>query len=798
MKRQPDPVLTLRPLTFSLLALFAQIAAAENASLLGAVTVKENKSIAEKIMAPTTSEGMTRQQIAETVNVVNTEDSFKYLPDVLVRKRFIGDTDAPISSRTTGINASARSLVYADGTLLTPLINNNNGNGSPRWFMVAPEEIERIDVLYGPFSAAYPGNSYGLVANIATRMPSKLEGSVKFTNAWQNFSQSGTQDTYPSQQLSASIGNRIGDFSFWFSANHLDSHSQPITYATVSQSATRGGTTAVVGNYNDRNRTGDAIQVLGGGNLTHTVQDNAKIKVAYDFTPTLQGAYTFGLWQNKAELTAQSYLANAATGAQYWGGTSGTANIGGYSYNASTLAAAFAPGSRDMEHHMHSLSLRDKSSGVFSWDLGLSRYDYNTHRERSGLTGAQGSGAGAITYPTYAAIAGGGGAGRILDMQGTGWTTVDASGTWRPNGPQGEHIVSFGAHYDRYKMVAPTYNTDNWASGGNGTLFSDARGKSTTQALWLQDVWRFAPALKATLGGRYEWWRAYDGANAVANTSRAGWPLTAIAQPGQEKTTFSPKASLAWDATADWQVTGSLGRAVRFPTVGELYQTIQVGTIFQSANPDLKPEDVVTGELAFERALEKGKLRISLFEEHVKDAIIAQTATYPGLATPTSFTQNVDKTRQRGIELVASRDDVFIRGLELSGSITYVNAKILANSGYVAPTTLPGASSVGKRTPYVPDWRATFIASYRPNDQWTFSLAGRYSGRMYATVDNTDLNPHTYQGFERFFVADARIRYQIAKQWSASVGIDNLNNRKYYLFHPFPQRTAFAELKFDY
>jgi Mce-associated membrane protein len=30
--------------------------------------------------------------------------------------------------------------------------------------MVTPEEIARVDVLYGPFSAAYPGNAVVLVA----------------------------------------------------------------------------------------------------------------------------------------------------------------------------------------------------------------------------------------------------------------------------------------------------------------------------------------------------------------------------------------------------------------------------------------------------------------------------------------------------------------------------------------------------------------------------------------------------------------------------------------------------------
>lgn len=768
----------LRPLCLAMLTLFSSLSQGEEAQELGVVTVRDSLSIVEKKQLPNTSEGATRQQLAETVNVVNTEDSFKYLPNVLVRKRFIGDTDAPIASRTTGINASARTLVYADGTLLTPLIGNNNGNGSPRWFMVSPEEIDRIDVMYGPFAAAYAGNSYGLVANITTRMPDRLEGSVKLTGAWQDYKLYGTKDTYESQQLSATIGNRIDNFSFWFSFNHLDSHSQPVTYI-VAPSASGAAGTAVTGSYSDKNRTGSPIQILGAGNLTHTVQDNAKVKLAYDFTPSIQAAYTFGLWQNKAETSAQSYL-TTASGTPYWGGT-GQTTIGGANYSASAIAALFVPGQREMEHHMQSFSLRDKSNGTFSWDLGYSRYDYVQHQERSGTT------SGTATYPGVAA---GSGAGRILDMEGTGWQTFDASGTWRPDGPRGTHVVSFGTHYDLYKLSSPTYNTSNWQSGGHSSLFSDSRGKTETMAIWLQDVWRLAPAVRATLGARQEWWRAFDGLNYTSGTT--------VLQPTQERSAFSPKGSLTFDASDNLQITGSVGRALRFPTVGELYSTIQVGTLYQSANPNLKPEDVTTGELAVEYALNKGKIRVSVFEEQVKDALIAQTALYPGIAAPTSYTQNVDKTRQRGIELVAKKDDVLIRGLELYGSLTYVDARILANSSYVAASTTPNATSVGKRTPYVPDWRATAMATYRPNDQWTFSLAGRYSGHMYATVDNTDINGHTYMGFERFFVADTRVRYQMAKQWSASLGVDNLNNRKYFLYHPFPQRTAFAELKFDF
>src|SRR3954452_11818706 len=114
----------------------------------------------------------------ETTNVRNTEDALRYFPSLFVRKRHIGDTQAPLATRTSGVGASARSLIYVDGVLLSALIGNNNNFASPRWGMVSPEEISRVDVVYGPYEAAYPGNSIGAVVNFTPRMPDRPTGSV--------------------------------------------------------------------------------------------------------------------------------------------------------------------------------------------------------------------------------------------------------------------------------------------------------------------------------------------------------------------------------------------------------------------------------------------------------------------------------------------------------------------------------------------------------------------------------------------------------------------------------------------
>src|SRR4051812_11168309 len=165
-----------------------------------------------------TVESVDAARLRETVNVRNTEDALRYFPSLFVRKRHVGDTQAPLATRTSGVGASARSLVYADGILLSALIGNNNNFASPRWGMVSPEEIQRVDVLYGPFSAAYPGNAIGAVVNITTRMPDQLEASATLAGNLQRFRQYRTAGDYPVGQVAGTIGDRIGALSWFLSA----------------------------------------------------------------------------------------------------------------------------------------------------------------------------------------------------------------------------------------------------------------------------------------------------------------------------------------------------------------------------------------------------------------------------------------------------------------------------------------------------------------------------------------------------------------------------------------------------
>jgi len=446
-------------------------------------------------------------------------------------------------------------------------------------------------------------------------------------------------------------------------------------------------------------------------------------------------------------------------------------NIGGY--NNAIGAGSFSNNIYRLKetHWMHSAGLKSSTPGAWSWEIVGSLYDFGESEQRlpsASLPGAFD-----------------GGAGNITDMSGTGWYTADARAFWRPEGMDGVHQLSFGAHTDRYTLSNERSAATDWISGDEGALLTAAQGKTETHALWFQDVWHFAPAFILTAGGRFEIWRAYDGCNYSLS------PALSAVQPELDATRFSPRATLAWHPTDDWIVKASFGEAYRFPTVSELYQAITTGQTLTVPNPNLKPEHAVSAELAIERMLPGGRVRLSLFSENISDALISQSAPLvPGSTQLFNYVQNIDHVRSRGVEAVVQKDNVLIEGLTLQGSVTYVDSIIESN-----PVL---AASVGKQTPQVPRWRATAVATYRPNEAWAFTLAARYSDRVYATIDNSDVVTHTFQGFESYLVIDVKVSYQVTERWSVAVGADNLTNTNYFLFHPFPQRTIMAELNYAF
>ena len=738
----------------------------------GVVTITASNPTSWPAQIPATMEGLSARQIEEQVNASDSEDALKYLPSLLVRKRYIGDYNhAILSSRASGTGNSARSAVYADGILLSNFLGNGvSGLGfPPRWGMVTPDEIERVDVMYGPFSAAYPGNSVGAVVDYTTRMPDRFEGSVKLGYTHQPFDLYNTHASYGSWQTSASLGSRAGDWAWRLDFHHSDSQSQPLTFANALRSTTAANTgdMAVTGAISGQNKLGQDWLLLGTGTQYHTVQDHFKAKLAYDLSPTLRATYTLASWQNTSQGRSTTYLRDAQGQPVY----SGNVSIDGQRYTLN--GGTFPLTQENLQHTLHGLSIKSRTQGSFDWEVAASRYDYGTDEKRSN--------SGSNPLPAAAT----GGPGTIADGSGTGWHNLALRGTWRPDGPKGEHVVDFGAQQDHYRLRYQTSNiAGNWPGDGASTLASEVGGRTQLQSFYAQDTWRFAPLWRAVLGLRSEHWQASDGLTRFSASSSTG-------HPGRNEHFLSPKGALSWQLSADAFLKYAIGRAVRMPTVNELYGATSTTNAQYINDPNLRPEKSWTQELSYERTLDRHQWRLTAFAEDTRDGIYSQTVFDSAANRNISRVQNVGHIVTRGLEAVYNGYPLWLSGLDLSASVTYADSTIRENEGFV---TTPG-DTLGKRQPNIPRWRATLLAAYRWNAKWSSTVAVRHSGKQFNTLNNSDTNSHAYMGVSSFTTVDVRARWQIDPRWTAAFDIDNLTHQTYWNFHPYPQRSYTAELK---
>jgi iron complex outermembrane receptor protein len=341
-------------------------------------------------------------------------------------------------------------------------------------------------------------------------------------------------------------------------------------------------------------------------------------------------------------------------------------------------------------------------------------------------------------------------------------------------------VIDFGLQRDDYQLRTAVFNTSDWIRAAPESRFSAFAGDAQLTSVYVQETWRFAPHWLTTLGLRHESWRAENGQlSDAAQTLRF---------PQREEENFSPKAAIVYEIGDAWSLKASAGRAVRYPTVSELYQGSISTNVIVNNDPNLKAERSWTQELSAVRALEHGSLRATLFFERTADALYSQTNV---IVTPNvTNIQNVDRVRTRGVELAYAASDVLWQGLDLSASVTFADSLITRNDKFPA--------SVGKWQPRVPRWRANLLGTWRFDSHWTATLGARYSGRQFGTLDNIDPNGDAYTGVSNFLVLDARVRYVHDAHWSGSLGVDNLNNREYWNFHPYPQRTFAMDLRYDY
>jgi iron complex outermembrane receptor protein len=718
-------------------------------------------------------------------NMVNPEDALKYVPNTTIRKRYVGDRNSLMGGRSFGTLQPSRALVFLDGYLLSNFLGRFD---APRWNMVTPQALERVDVMYGPYSAIHAGNSIGTTVVMTERFPQALEWGLSLTGHGQDFSLYGDEEAFGGGQASGYLGARHRS-GLWgaLTYNHQDTVGQPMQYFNVVANsagefpAVSGTATEVTGIQYDLDPKALRRAVLGGnsGAVDHTRQDSLKLRVGYAILPELEVSGIAAGWINDTDNTNRTLLRDAA-GNEVWQGrvTDGV--------NTFTIPSfAFAPSTRYEKHLQLGGTLRTRRPE--GWNASAIFSDYTILEDP------------ARQANNPDPLAEGGGPGTVTRRDGTGWQTFEVQATYTPL-PDGllggRHALTFGAHRNGYTLDNVVRNADDWRTGED-ELSQRFRGRTRIFAFYAQDAWSLRDDLKLTLGWRGEWFRTFEGEQLVRVGSCTPAAQVAcvpngdgtfnktVPYPERELSGQSPKVSLGWTVSDDVTLRASFGHGVRFPNAEELYNGTVTATSVTLSDPNLRPERANAFDLSAEAILGRQTLRASVFHDDVYDAIMRQSNQ---TVTPTvTNVSNVDHVRTSGVEVVWSASDLFVKGLGVEANGAFTRSKVVEN--------VRDPAQEGKYFVRIPKTRGTLLVSYRPTAKWMGSVGYRHSGAAYNDVYNLDVNRNTYGGLSTLNQLDLRLAYKPVPRFEASIGLDNVTDQRAYQSHPFPGRTLVLELR---
>ena len=305
--------------------------------------------------------------------------------------------------------------------------------------------------------------------------------------------------------------------------------------------------------------------------------------------------------------------------------------------------------------------------------------------------------------------------------------------------------------------------------------FPDTR--ETTSALYLQAEsvhgdWSLTPGL------RFDHF-------ALDVTSQAGFYPPAK-EPGKSLSgsALSPKFGLLYRATDQWSVFGQYAAGFRAPDAAQVngYYENMAEQVVIIANPDLVPEKSRGVELGVRARLPRLQLDAAVFASHYSN-LIMDTVLIRGTGTaadPRIFqTLNTDRARIHGFEVKGVYDWGRVAGGRLSTPFSYGQTKGKNRAtGQPLNSIEPAQLALG----------AQFDAG-----AWSLRAdARRHAAKDAADIDNATAvkPPNTQLTIPAATTLDLALQWRLRKNMRLNLAVNNLNDRKYWLWQDVQGLTA--------
>ena len=666
----------------------------------------------------------------ETRNIKTVDEALDTLPGVFNRRQSLTDTQSSILLH--GIPDQKRTLILKDGVTL-----NNGYDGSVSFTGLSTENIEKIEVVQGPFSSLYGGNAMGGVVNIITKMPEKREFTLEsgYGSSWNR-----GQSLDDLQKYYVSYCDKLADkFSLLFDYGYKSTNGFSKYLNVVSTQPTAG----ITGWSYTTDTTGKPRYLIGDKGDNTWWDENIGIKAQYDFSNVSKINASFARVRYKYNYDdPHTYLQDASGNPVY-------------SYtgvNQSTFVSYTGSGAKDVNQY----------NVNFETEIGIAKakLSFGLNDEVKNW------------YTQAGTLIAGGSGGTVSSTPNQNYNT-DLQVTL-PIFTR--NILTLGGSFKTAVANTEKSSLSEWGDEtSTTTLTNNYGGKDKTYAVFAQDEILILNKLTAYIGFREDWWETYDG---YANQFGTG--AFATTYDSRSDSSFNPKLAVVYKPFDNTTLRTSAGQSFRGPTVYELFTTYVSGSNTYNGNPDLKPETVQSWDAEITQGLWRGaKFSATYFENYMKDLIYNTT-----VSTGQYKYMNAGKAESKGVVLeIEQRFDKYVR---LFANYTYTDARIKENSANPA--------SVDKRLTFMPDTMINAGAECEVGP-FSASLTGRYISKRYSTDTNTDTVNNVFGSYDPFLTADAKVSYKITKFATISFSVDNITNETYFSSYLAPGRSWFGGLE---
>jgi outer membrane receptor for ferrienterochelin and colicins len=714
-------------------ALLAEVRHEEQSAQVTSVS-KTAESLRE---APATAVVVTGEEI-ERRGYLDLEQLLHDLPGFDVN-RTNGDIYSHVYQRGYYDEFNSRLLLLVDG-----VEQNDLTQGTQYLSRQYPlTNIDRVEVVYGPASTMYGANAYTGVISVITKDAAALVGDNKQFGLAGHVTTGGYGSSAADMTAAGTTGG--GSVSWSIAGRFQDGKERDLSKFYDWD-------------YTYRNLNYAALPTLRG-------VDAAGIQLARETDQAFIQQHHLG-FNDRAKnwgVNAKVQISNLTLGLQSWRSQEGVASAyGAKSYGGNSTytpeeTALYLRYSARLSMGTLNIFTRYRQSSI---DKNASRFDLLATYAGGVLDSSQlfPDTCGAAVCPPRPPF--------LFPVNARALSTQirsEVSMAWQPSETlSGVTGVEFAK-----STIQSQYDQFDQFSGG-AKVVSSSRNFHTDTALWGQGAWKPRPSLRFIAAGRLSYNKIDDSIeSAVSGFGSIFTPrLGVIYSPGRRKLVLKAVYSEAFKDPTDTEKFGG----VVFPRFG-IFQT--------SVNVNLRPERVRNTEVsAGWEADERTSVQLSAYRAHYTGVIaLARVPSSETCFNPCVLNLNRDEILVRGLELTARHK---IASAEIWATYTHLQPEQRIPSAVDANAPDPNATTETVRVPNI----ATDQLNLGVDEEWrqlTASVRTHYSGPRKIGRGTAFINTPDYQQVDAYATTALSLTYRdLLPKLSLQLLADNVFDKQYW------------------